>query len=297
MPTQEDLAVQYHQQDTSYYCGAACAQMVLQTIGAGVLDQDDLYADNHSHSVAESGWATGPDGLNWTMNDRRPSSFHNSFVLFALSNEDAISRKICWTIHHYQVAPIALVYGWAHWIVIRGYEASAAPAGSSDTGYTIDGFFVNNPWPPTPAGAAEPPHSGGDGCGAGGDRGVADEHITYATWQADYMTGVPRGHWSGQFVAVCDPEPPATTPGTQARPERQPGARLITPAEANRVAAAGLKAHRLDKREGWKDLLVKTKPAAPLLVQRLDRRDSFYYLIPYQRGAGKATALAGVEAR
>jgi hypothetical protein len=48
---QESLAVGYHQQDTDYYCGAACAQMVLVSIGAGILDQVGLYADNHSHST------------------------------------------------------------------------------------------------------------------------------------------------------------------------------------------------------------------------------------------------------
>ena len=46
MPVTENLAVQTHQQDTDYYCGAACAQMVLETMGAGILDQHDLYADN-----------------------------------------------------------------------------------------------------------------------------------------------------------------------------------------------------------------------------------------------------------
>ena len=119
MPVTENLAVQMHQQDTDYYCGAACAQMVLETIGAGLLDQDDLYADNHSHSTLDAGvnWATGPDGLQWTLMDRRPPAFTNYFALYALDTEDLISRKMCWTIHHYQVAPIALVYGWAHWII------------------------------------------------------------------------------------------------------------------------------------------------------------------------------------
>ena len=58
MSIHKDLTTQYHQQDTDYYCGAACAQMVLAQIGAGLLDQDNLYADNHNHSVAEGGWST-----------------------------------------------------------------------------------------------------------------------------------------------------------------------------------------------------------------------------------------------
>jgi len=85
MAVQKDLAVAYHQQDTDYYCGAACAQMVLDSIGAGLLDQDDLYADNHAYSTLEAGWYTAPDGLQWTLNDRRPAGFGGWFALYALA--------------------------------------------------------------------------------------------------------------------------------------------------------------------------------------------------------------------
>ena len=297
MAVHEDLAVQYHQQDTDYYCGGACAQMVLAEIGAGLLDQDDLYADNHAHSVLESGWYTAPDGLTWTLNDRRPPTFTNSFVLFALANEDLISRKICWTIHHYNVAPVAMVYGWAHWIVVRGYQASAAPASSGDGTYSITAFDVNNPWPPTPMPGPPPPHTAGDVCGSGGVRGVADEHISYATWQADYMTGIPSGYWGGKFVAVCDPEPPGDTPGRARPPRRQAGDQLLTPAVAARRALAGIKEYGLAERESWAKALRGTEPAAPVLVQRLDHLDRFYYIVPMQRSARRIPVLVNVDAR
>ena len=133
MSVHEDPAIPHHQQDTDYYCGAACAQMVLAQIGAGLLDQNGLYNDNHNHNVIEPNWYTAPDGLQWTLNNRKPASSANYFALYALASEDAISRKIVWTIHHYKVAPVALVYGSQHWLVVRGYEASAAPTGSGDT--------------------------------------------------------------------------------------------------------------------------------------------------------------------
>ena len=106
------------------------------------------------------------------MDAERPpaASFSNHFVLFELTSEDLISRKIIWTIHHYQVAPVALVFGWDHWIVVRGYDASAAPSTYSDTSYSINGFYVEQPRghprrrrrhprrtpTPTPAAAAGP---------------------------------------------------------------------------------------------------------------------------------------------
>jgi hypothetical protein len=296
----ENLAVGYHQQDTNYYCGAACAQMVLDSIGAGILDQVGLYADNHAHSTLDVGvnWATGPDGLTWTLNDRRPASFSNYFVLFALASEDLTSRKIVWTIHHYQVAPVALVYGWQHWIVLRGYDASAAPSTYSDTSYSINAFDVNNPWPPTPAPAPPPPHTAGDPCGSGGIRGVANEHIPYAEWQSTYMTGVPGGYWSGKFVAVCDPEPPPDTHGDR-RPtrERPAGERLLEPQEAAGQALEGLREYGLYEREDWREVLDGAEPGEPVLVERLDRRGSYYYIVPMGRDGREMAAAARVDAR
>lgn len=54
MPISENLTVQYHQQDTDYYCGAACAQMVLAELGGGLHPQDDLYNDNHDHKIGRA---------------------------------------------------------------------------------------------------------------------------------------------------------------------------------------------------------------------------------------------------
>ncbi|QSQ22724.1 hypothetical protein JY651_47795 [Pyxidicoccus parkwayensis] len=302
MSVTENLTVPMHQQDTSYYCGAACAQMVLETIGAGILDQDDLYSDNHSHSTIESGWYTGPDGLQWTLLDRRPPSFTNYFALYALDTEDLISRKLCWTIHHYQVAPIALVYGWAHWIVVRGYTASAHPASSADNSYTIDAFDINNPWPPVPseanpALAPPPPHSAGDGCGTGGDRGVANEHVTYATWQSTYMTGVPGGYWNGKFVAVCDPEPPAARGGPMRQPSRRRGkGELLEPKTLSTLALAGLREYGLLERKDWAQVLGQARPQPGVMVQRLDRLDSFYALVGFEAKKG-TVAFAAVDGR
>jgi hypothetical protein len=304
MSVSQNLTVQMHQQDTDYYCGAACAQMVLESMGAGLLDQDDLYADNHSHSTVDTGvnWATGPDGLQWTMMDRRPPGFTNYFALYALDTEDLLSRKLCWTIHHYQVAPIALVYGWNHWIVVRGYTASAHPASSGDNSYTIDAFDISNPWPPTPSfytpALAPPPlHSATDGCGDGSERGLANEHIAYATWQSTYMTGVPGGHWSGKFVAICDPEPPAERGGpVRHATERRGRGDLLTHEALARGAIDGLKAYGLLKRKDWSQKLRNAKPATSTMVQRLDHADTFYALVPFESSDG-ISALALVDGR
>jgi hypothetical protein len=303
----ETLTVPYHQQDTDVYCGAACAQMVLESIGAGLQAQDGIYTDERNHTNELASWYNPPDGLQWVLNDRRPAGFGGWFALYSLATEDAVSRKLCWTIHHYQVAPIAMVYKGDHWLVVRGFEASAAPADSGDTSYTISAFDVNNPWPPTPSfyapamppPAPPPPHSGTDGCGSGGTRGVANEHIAYGTWQSTYATGNKYGTlWKGRYVAVCDPDPPAERPGAQAPGiRRASGETLLKPEVAVKNALAGLRRHGLPERNDWKAALTDAEPGAPVLVQRLDEIDSYYFIVPFKRQRKGVTAAVAVDAR
>lgn len=309
MSVHEDLNVVYHQQDTNYYCGAACAQMVLDEVGAGLLSQDNLYNENHSHSVIEAGWATAPDGLQYTMNHEAPAGNpaglphgHPYFALDEFSSEDSISRMIAWTIHYWKVAPIALVYGAQHWIVVRGYTASAAPASYSDNTYSLSGFDVNNPWPPVPSWghptlAPPPPHSATDGCGTGGNRGVADEHISYTAWHDTYMTGVSGGHWNGKFVAVCDPSPPARPGAPAFRQAALRTGQLIAAAEASRHALQGLEAYGLNERKNYSELLRKFKPGDGVLVQRLDHPDMFYYIVPVRETAEVIPLAITVDAQ
>lgn len=299
-----DLSVPHHQQDTHYYCGAACAQMVLDSIGTGILGQDPLYTDARNHTAELSSWYNPPDGLQWLMNDRRPTGFGGWFALYSLSTEDAQSRKLVWTLLHYQVAPIALVYGGDHWLVVRGCDITAAPASSTDVGYSITSFDVNNPWPPLSDASGDlvtpppPPHSNGDGCGSGGNRGVANENISYTTWKSTYMTANAYGSlWNGKFVSVCDPDPPPERPG-ELLAERRPydGTDIIDPGDAAELALSGAKQYGLLERDDW-SLLRRGRPASPTLVQRLDRLDSFYYLVPFADDNGEARSAVSVDAR
>jgi hypothetical protein len=293
MTVHEHLNVEHHQQDTNYYCGAASAHMVLQSIGSGHVDQDDLYNDNHGNTVEPGSWASGPDGVAWTLNHRKPANFNNGFVLYSEATEGQISRKLCWTIHHYQVAPIAFVQKGNHCVVVRGFEASAAPATYDDTGYTITAFDINNPWPPVPTGVAEPPHTTGDGCGMGGTRGTADEHIAYTTWATDYMTPNQWGTiWLGRHLAVCDPEPAPSEPGPAPRlaPRKE---RLITAAAARQAALKGFDRHAIRERKQWARALRGAEPGRPELVHRIDRADDYYWVVPMTRGGG---VLAAVDA-
>jgi hypothetical protein len=297
-PMNEELSVGYHQQDTDYYCGAACAQMVLHTVGQPLLSQDDLYNDNHGHSVEPASWSTPPDGLQWTLNNRQSAGKY--FALDSLESEDAISRMLCWTIHYWRVAPIALVQAGNHWVVVHGYTASAAPNSSGDLSYTISSFDIRNPWPPTPTPGPPPPHSDGDVCGSGGDRGVADINVSYANWQTDYMTANTYGNqWLGKYVAVCDPSPPPNY-GERPLPERRrpfDGTRLLSSSEVREDLIVRVREAGLLESERWSRVFEDVETAEAVLVQRLTLPDSYYWIVPVHDTSGGLRAAVSIDAR
>jgi hypothetical protein len=293
----EELNVGYHQQDTDNYCGAACAQMVLHSVGQPLISQDDLYNDNHSHSVEPSYWSTPPDGLQWTLNNRQTGKY---FALDSDDTEDSISRMLCWTIHYWKVAPIALVEDGNHWVVVHGYTASAAPQSWDDVSYTISSFDINDPWPPTPTPAPPPPHSDGDVCGSGGVRGVASSNVSYATWQSDYMTANSWGvQWKGKYVGVCDPRRPPRIGQRPAPAAQRPfsGERLLAASVIEQQFRTLLRQSDLLAHPAWADVLESVQPKDAALVQRLDRTDSYYWIVPAVDSRGGLRTAVRFDAR
>ncbi|NJD60654.1 MAG: hypothetical protein FIA98_14770 [Anaerolineae bacterium] len=271
----KNTGCKYHTQDTGYYCGAACAMMVLAEIGVNhaSLDQDDLYNSNHNHN-AQAGWYSDPEGVKFTMIDRKPASFHNTFVVYRKASESEGSQKIVHTLKEYGVSPIVLVYGCAHWIVVSGVQTDVNPA----TGpYTIEGFWVNNP-----VHENNEPHAAGDNCGSGGSHGIENQWVSYASWQSTYFTGCSYDSSDGslQYLSVCDPKEPKIMAPRRVEPVRYFSGRSI--ADPGKIVSA------LDKELQRYSLfevkqtarVARGKFATPLLVQRLDVEGAYYYLIP-----------------
>jgi hypothetical protein len=284
----------YHTQDTSYYCGAACAMMILSEIGVpySSLDQDDLYNSNHSHN-ANSGWYTDPYGLCYTLNDRRPASFlPNFFIVHKRLAEADGTRDVAYTLYHYRVSPAVLVYNCAHWNVVRGLQTDVDPTSGS---YTVEGFWLNNPvWD-----SSISTHDGSDTCGSGGSHGIANEFVTYSEWQTNRFNGCAFDDPGGatQWISVCDPEPARIVlPRARAIELRADGRELIASRQIAKFATEGLESYRLKDSEFGGPALKSGSLGTPLLVQRLDRPGDFYYLTPWQR-SGKVVALIDVDAR
>jgi hypothetical protein len=112
------------------------------------------------------------------------------------------------------------------------------------------------------------------------------------------MTGVPSGYWNGKFVAVCDPEPPPEDHGDRRpNPERPTPEQLLEPEEAVERARRGLDEYGLYERGDWRGTLEAAEPRDPVLVERLDRTDDYYYVVPRGPNGEQMSAAVNVDAR
>jgi hypothetical protein len=75
------------------------------------------------------------------------------------------------------------------------------------------------------------------------------------------------------------------------------GTRLVEAGFAAQQALGGLKEYDLAERENWARALEGTQPAEPVLVQRLDRLDSYYWIVPLARAGQQVPAAVSVDAR
>jgi len=172
--------------------------MVLESLGATELSQDDLYRQARDNSVERALWRSPPDGMAWTLNTNRARRTDSRFAIIAAETAESQARWLVWCLHRTHTPSIVLVEARMHWIVVCAYEASAAPASPHDASYRIDGFIVNDPWPPESVAA---------GRSTAASTGRPNQRIAYSTWLETYAMRVDVGRWKGKYLAVCDAEP------------------------------------------------------------------------------------------
>lgn len=295
MPEIVNLPVSYHASSRTWMDGAAAVQMILDQISplnpawqykTDEEIQDEIDIKIQANNSEPQDWNSDPDGVAGALNNLKPPAFHGGFVVYSLGTEDQASRKITYTLHRYQVATATLVYQGGHWVVVKGVQTDVDPL--TNPTYTIDGFWIHNPWP-GPWGQAIPGVS------------VQNVWISYSEWIKTYQTantfGASGSQWLNRYISVCDPDPlPA---GELKHVQRKPhadGRELLSTGPAEhflRVEVQGLNL-LLDAefRRAWK----AGAPETLFLVQRLDEQDAFSYLIAWRVGEETA-AVFNMDAR
>jgi len=300
----KNLPLGYHTQDTQKYCGAACAQMILHQMSGGnnLLKQRSLFKhikDNNSPAEKTEPWKSGPTGLTKAMNHYNTFNNNCIFKIFDKLTEHTISRKIIWTIYHYNVAAIALVKGGSHWVVVKGFQTNREVQSADDESYAILGFFINDPLPKTPDPHPPPAHSTGDRCGDSLVFGIDNQHISYNTWIRDYMTPNAIGDfWKDKFIAICDNEPAPLENGKVIIVKNgYDGEKMIDKEAAMKCAMNYLKDFEMSDNYNFKEILNSVLPGNPVMVQRLDRKDEYYYLVPMKTSKKHVNCLVSIDGR
>jgi len=266
-------------QQKSNYCGAACVQMVLSTMGLRGLDpvraQSAFYS---SANVWNGPGAYGrPVGVAATIN--RYNTGISSYlpvppVVEFREHRTPAPYEACATVVNalvdHNAASVVMVLGSTHWIVVHGGAGDGTPCDGSP--YEIEVLLICNPDNGFFHGI---PGGGTEGATA---PGFIDEWITYADFLYTYFSGCNDGappSWGvpyadgRQFVIVTDDR--ARAQGDLRLPPAQGLAPSVSAADA--LAAFAKSPFAAD--------LANAKHEKPLRVRRTDRDEEYYYLVPF----------------
>lgn len=137
----EHIDIRHSEQLEGDFCGCACAQVVIAHKTMQVLDQYAI-----SGETRDGSWGSSPAKLSGFVQTNITTSAPSNYDVIGVGSAAALARKLCWSIEKHGEAPIVLVYGLAHWIVVHGYLAVAPPGESNQTSFTPSHFFIMNPY-------------------------------------------------------------------------------------------------------------------------------------------------------
>ena len=307
-----ELGVGWVGQETSYFCGPACAQMVAAFLGAASPGQpptwqqqiwDEIETETNARRPKQAPcdasacdpfpeqkcekyagewfcWATAPGALQRVLDQAQSRA---AYAVSTHDDEQAATAALLQSVERGSPG-LALVYGWQHWVVVDGYL--------DDQGGTVTHVSVCDP-------AVDPSD-------------VVDE-LGWEEWDSAYLWSVPAGQYKEQIVVLRgEPRPPAggcamplgqgAGPAWSARfPARKAEGRdrAVELVSADRaVAVAHAERRRLLTRGGrWEAALAAGETDRGVrLVERLDCHDHYTYMIDFRTGE-KVTARMLINAR
>jgi len=255
-------------QETNIWCGAACAQMILEGYPGGVehpFTQTHIWNRIQAH-LDDPGvnWATDPDGLRDTLMELGgdPGVY---WSIYANSNAQSLMYTVAYWMTR-RLFPVAtLVYGFQHWVVIVGVTTDVDPRLQSSV--SLQFIEIIDPWnPPCPTAIS----------------GGVKSWMSGSNWYSNYWYtpgNIAASKWNGNYLAIV--EPPVKE-GLAKAPKQVEQGRVISESEAVEMAMSWIKKLNIYKREPY-TLLSKTKPLKPFLT---NAKYKGYYLVPlgYEEG-------------
>lgn len=208
----------YEPQLTDFYCGPASTEMVLNSTTLGLPasplpSQDTLYATIHANNDSSAtAYFSDPAGIATALTTYDPAAGGRTWSAFASPSFDVATRVIASSLSVVNGAMVKnaapAVVGmqpYTHWNNVYGVR-TAAPADPGTT-FTVDGFYVHDPW----TGYAKSPGAitgASKDLGSGTDAYLANNAT--GLWKDDFQAAnegtstAKASKWNGDFLAVTD---------------------------------------------------------------------------------------------
>ena len=280
------LNVPLYGQDCFYYCGPACAQMMMMGYPSPAnriwYDQGVIYPKIQQHK-RDSAFTTDPDGLCSAVMELNPPPPPGQYSIFSGTDQGIVMHNILFWMATREYPTAALVQEGAHWVVITGFETDSDPRSGNATLNIID---INDPClcctyhedPCIPRTPGTPPVVIWN-CdpGKGVTRQLTGDSWFSNDWSAPNQYG---STWFNNYVAIV--EPPKISGKVTTKEEIFVG-KAIPPGKAKELALQHVKKRKLgeEKRFGF---LKETSPREAFLV---NEKHKGYYIVPFEVKKGR----------
>jgi hypothetical protein len=270
-------------------------------MGLGLMDQGDLYTLGYNKN-SSGRWGSfndpcggpggvDPGGLVYIFDHY----YHNSlpsdrFRVVENTDPEALTRQIILNMVRTKLPVAVLVKQASHWVVARGTHLDGDI--SSDGDFTLLGVTINDPWPSCPYNVPAqytraPPHGDNDACGKAGDtQRSCDEFIAWEEWKNEWLCPVAFTQSSIPSTVAVYKTARLVKPGNILRTKHMhvpEVGHFIDEESLTRVTLDEVRLHGLHEHKSYAKALENASPSRPILVQCLDKLDSYYYIVPMVR--------------
>lgn len=284
----KNLPVTRYTQQTSLWCGPACAQMYLEYDGCDmiwsnsymmqfVLYYDYIEPHNDPSKWGTVQWVTDPCGMEGGLGAYQEDyggGRYKDYYLISRADPVAGTLGMASFIHNSEEPSAALIYAGAHWVLPKGgkYRVETTPVRYEGV-VKVYGFWVHDPAP----------------------GGWNDVYVTADDWVSDYFTPIQAGGsaWDDKVVYVADPScenQDLSSVEIYYDPERG----SVSGREAKTVLEEGLRSHGFYSDDHPDRSMIGATLREPIFVKSEgDFPD--YYIVPIVK-RGSIVALGMVDA-